>query len=137
MQKLEKYVKLLNEIMDTCEEIIRRSVPVMKSIMNDKDKIISTIKKKSDLDEKDIKIKLHQEGLNLVKDAKAVKKDIDEFCLAIIGQKSFKEINAPFLLEVWYGDLYDATGFDAFEALLADLKHQMKQCDIENLIAKI
>ncbi len=135
MEKLNNFTSILGQISSVCENIIRRSVPVMKSILDDKKQLINTIKKKHpDLEEKEIKQRLQKAALFLVNDAKTIKKEFRGFIDAILQYESFENIDAPFLTEVWMGDTYDCRGVDSLIILLQDLESQLKNCTLEYVI---
>ncbi len=138
MDRLRNLTELFNNISQTCEQIIRKSVPVMKNILENKDNILeSSMKKYPNLSEKEVKQKLQTAALNLVTDSKTIKREMTNFVNSIVERTSMDESNTPFLTEVWMGDAYDCQGTDALEVLLAELKEQLKNCTMEYIAQNI
>ena len=136
MDTLQHLFDLVHEIDELCEKLIRIAVPVMRSIIAEKDKIIQQIKTSHpELTETFIKDKLQERSLSLVKDAKLIKRELGNFCTAIATNMEINSCsNIVFLKEVWCGDVYDHNGVDALEELINDLKHQIATCTVKNIV---
>lgn len=137
MDTIQNFSKLINEISNTSEQIIRKAVPIMNMMLKDNKKLIERIKKeKPDIEEKDILPKLKDISLNLITDARVVKKELPDFINGIING-TLENIDTPFLKEIWYGDTYDCSGHEALKELHNDLKNQLDTCTLDGVISKI
>ena len=135
MDKLKGLISDIEQINTTCEKIIRKSVPVMKSILEDKNNLVNQVKEKYPaLDEKAIRQKIQASALALVSDAKTIKRETNPF---ISGLLCISSQDTPFLTEVWMGDTYGRSGADAFKDLLGDLNSRLENCTLENVIKNI
>lgn len=138
MEKLQDLTKVLDEISKMCEKIIRSSVPVMKHILNDQKNITKKLKEKHpDMEFDSIKSMIQETAFDLIKDAKTVKSEMNEFVDVLLSVKSFEDTNVVFLKQVWFGDLYDCSGPDALKALLDDLSEQHNNCTIAYVLEKL
>ncbi len=135
MDELSDLTNTLTQINDVCDKIIRKAVPIMKKIITNKDKLIEEIKESNkDMEDKDIRLKLQQTGLSLVKDAKNVKKEMNKLIHAIVTNWNIEDVDIPFFHDVWYGDTYDCEKLDALKALLTDLNEQLSHCTLEHIV---
>lgn len=138
MEKLESTIALLKEINNTSDKILRTALPVMKSVITNKDTYIATLKKKyPDVDEKELTSQLKNASLGLAKDAQQIKKEMNTFVeCKLLGDTSL-ENDIPYFTEIWQGDAYGTVGAQSLQDLLTDLKKQLSECTLENLLAKV
>ena len=133
MEKLNSLSSILEDISNTSEKIIRKSVPIIKNIFDEKKELMKKLQTESQLTEKEIYEKLNEISLSLVKDAKIIKNEMEEFIDYILGGIE----PSLFLTQVWLGDVYDCSGVEALKQLLVDLNSQLENCTIEYIIRGI
>ena len=139
MEKLQALVSLLEELASISDAIIRKSVPVMKIVLNDQKGCIEKLRSRyPGVDDAVLKERLQGSSLDLIIDAKTVKRELNDFIeVAVLGEKTWFDVKAPFLQLVWLGDSYG--GCDkicGLEELLKDLKGQLEECCIEKVLEK-
>nr|QBK86571.1 MAG: uncharacterized protein LCMAC102_03660 [Marseillevirus LCMAC102] len=138
MEKLNGLTKMLNTIKNLSTDIIEKSLPIMQELTKVNNDLLE------ELLEKDVKADIAIETLqniclDLTKDAENVIENIELFSEAIIqGQDALDEgaEEYPFLLQVWYGDMYEESEIKGLELLAKDLKKQLKQIDEDKIIDK-
>ncbi len=137
MEKLNRLVGVVDNLNKICEKIIRKSVPVMKRILNDKEKLIAQFQEQHpNLDEKNIRKQLQEISLSFIADAKVVKRELDPFINNLLDGEKLSS-SEGFFMELWSGDVYECEGIDALEELLKDLENQLLNCTLDYVMNKI
>lgn len=133
MEKLEHCLISLKEINMLCDQIIRKSVPVMKMILNDREKYVLMLKEiYPEKDDKELTKMLQDKSIEMTRDSKMIKNQMDTFIeRTFLGAEDLSE--TPFLTEVWSGDAYGSSGLESLKELQTDLKIQLKEATFENL----
>jgi len=136
MEQFKVYTKVLSEIKKSAQIIIRKSIPLMETIIAEDGEYISSLMEDiPGLTHTQAAEILQETSLEWAKDAIRVIEEIDRF-IAMPDNDTFK-INlegCPFLAEVWNGDAYDKTGVDGLRELLSDLKGQLANVNEEFLL---
>ncbi len=139
MERLNQLTKMLNTIKNLSNNIIEKSIPIMKELAEENNDLLEELLEKQDIDA-DVAIETLQNiCLDLTKDAESVIEEIEPFSDAIIqGQDALDEgeDEYPFLLQVWYGDMYEESEIEGLKVLAKDLKKQLKQVDEDKIIDK-
>lgn len=135
MEKLRTLTSQLDDIDRTCEQIIRKAVPVMKSLVSNRSDLIGQLIIQHGVSEENVKESLQLASLKLVEDARTVKKELPEFIDSLLNNQSLD--GSPFLAEVWSGDAYGSQGQEALNELHDELKAQLENCSLSYLISNL
>lgn len=136
MEKIKDFTKVVNDIEEICEKIIRKSIPVIKKLKNEKLQN-EMLLKKSNKSKNELIEDIQKESSKLIKDSNSIKKEVDEFMDALFVKRNFDGVESLLLTQVWLGEIYDCEGLDAFKKLYEDLKKQFENCTLENVLSRI
>lgn len=138
MKTLNQLTRLLNNINKISEKIILEALPLMKELeTTDNDLVDDFVSKYPGVEASVASSALQEASLDLVDDAKNIRKEIDEFSEAVIlGEDGLEEGSNlyPFLLQVWSGDIYDGSGISGLELLYKDLITQLNSINYEGIL---
>jgi hypothetical protein len=136
MEKIGKLIVVLPALKKISNDIIRKTIPIMKSIELENNSYTKEVSKKfPELSTDLILEKMQRVTLDWVGDAEKVKSEIDRFIVETedgVFKLDFEM--CKFLAEVWNGDTYDKMEIDGLQALLDDLKTQLSEISQENLV---
>ena len=135
MNNLVTLCTLLSDVQKTCNAILKKSLVVMKKMVeNDADILDAISRVKPDLPMSEISKLAKNASLDMVKDANSVLEELDAFSDAIAKNEDIEDCGADFLIDVWRGDVYDCTEIKSIIALLDDLTDQYKSCGTKKII---
>ena len=117
-------------------QIIRQSLPLLQELKHpyDSDIVEGVMSQISDVEEKVAVEVIRTVALNMVADAKQIRKELPSFGEAIASNQPVNPDQTPFLSEVWSGDAYDTTGVDGLDILLCELRVQYEKLTPDTLI---
>lgn len=137
MENLQNLTLLFKDIDKCCLDIVKKAVPVMKSIVDKKPEILEKLKDKFP-QENDAKDHIEKISMQLIDDARTCRKELNGFVNALfLSEQNEAPESFGFLYPVWTGDTYGVGGVDGFKALLSDLQQQLQDCTIDNVLSKI
>jgi hypothetical protein len=137
MDDLLKYVTIVKMIQTSASEIIKKLDPVLKTLDQPNNKILTAaMEKYPDFKDK-LPIALKAQVSEWLNDATTVLHELDLFIVYNDTGFSFNFEGCPFLSEVWNGDTYDHQGIDGFVKLDEDLKNQFKLANREKLFETV
>lgn len=138
MERLNQLTSTLNVIRQLSNEIITTALPIMKELEEtDNDLLDEFLEEVDDFTPEDALALLQNTSLGLVSDAETIKKEIENFSDAVIqGEDAITEGEKeyPFLLQVWYGDMYGDTGITGLQSLVNDLRKQLADVDEDRIL---
>ncbi len=103
----------------------------------DNELINELLEKKPNINPEAAMILLQQTSMLLVADAQIVNKEIESFSEAVIhGEDGLSEgeTEYPFLLQVWYGDMYEKLEIEGLQAFATDLQGQLSIMDEDKIL---
>lgn len=137
MEKLKALTKTLKELKTVASSVVALMFPIMETLGNEGDDIAGEVADETSID-KDVALEeLLNLALEIVTDAKAVRKEIDAFADAVLKGSKALRTNAskfPFMAQVWAGDIYDVNEVDALKQLLKDLEEDKTKANESWLI---
>lgn len=138
MEQLNRLTTTLNVLRQLSQNIISKTLPIMKELENpDNDLVDEFLQENGGFDRPTAAQILQNISLELIADAQTINREIESFSDAVIhGEDGIAEgeNDYPFLLEVWYGDMYGETGVKGLQALVSDLREQFSKIDEDTIL---
>lgn len=135
MEYLESLQTIVKQLLATSDQIVKKSIPILRKIKDDKQSLIKTIKETHpNMSNDDILDQLHKECKKLIGDAQSIKNEHKTFIQQLFDQNLNDEL---FMSQVWTGDMFGSKGIDGLKLLQQDLEEQLKNINLENVLAKI
>lgn len=135
MDNLKKLETILTEIEQVSESIIRKTIPILKKMSDDKNFLFNKIKAKyPSYSDKEINHRMKELSSELIMDAQSIKKELSKFVNYLL---KIEPKSSNILTNAWLGDSYGHTGLQGLQLLLEDLRLQLNNCNAETLISKI
>ena len=138
MERLNQLTIALNVIRRLSYEIISTALPIMEELEKPDNELINELlEKKPNINPEAAMILLQQTSMLLVADAQIVNKEIESFSEAVIhGEDGLSEgeTEYPFLLQVWYGDMYEKLEIEGLQAFATDLQGQLSIMDEDKIL---
>lgn len=130
---------VLDKLERTAREHIRKFVEFMKDTEDEENDVYDTLCGEFPSMSKDtIREHVQEESLSLVSDARVVLKELPQLTRFTTREvETIDEIDAPFLGQVWCGDMYDADKYDGLKELINDLKTQTAELTEQSLVNKV
>jgi hypothetical protein len=139
MERLNKLTETLNVLRHLSHQIISTALPIMKELENPNSELVNEfMDERPGIDRNTATTILQTVSLELVNDAKVVNEEIESFSASVIyGEDGISEgeDEYPFLIQVWYGDMYGDSEINGLQALVIDLQSQLSKID-EDVILK-
>lgn len=127
MNSIEKRLAILSKLDKVCTKILKQFVTLSRDITEEENDVMENIQETFPNKDKDsIESVIQDICLELIGDAQTVKKELGQFARFISRDvETIEEVKAPFLTEVWSGDVYDDDRFDALSCLHKDLEESL------------
>lgn len=134
MNKLDKLSKLIQNIRNYSDDIIKGSIPILKQIETDQRIIEHIVKKYPTFNKQKIHMILNEAAFAYIADARKIRKEIDEFSDRISENDPLDESTTPYMASVWKGDMFDLIGSYALVELNNELEDCFKNMSVKTIV---
>jgi hypothetical protein len=139
MNTLSTLTQTLQNIKQVCININKKSVNIMKNLIDDDNESVSLILEKyPNKDKHSLADMVRTSSLNILHDSDIIRGELDDFAKSIAHNISLETYEGcPFLRQVWFGDAYGEIELDGLEQLLKDLDSQLESISYESIANKV
>ena len=135
MESVKRNSNILSSLDKLCSSIIKEFITLMKDTEAEDNTVYEVLGEKyPDKDRSEFESLVQDIGLKLIADSETVKRELPEFSRFISREvDSLDEISAPFLVQVWSGDVYDCGKTSAMSELHKELQSQFDLLNDDDL----